>query len=399
MKPPSTNRPTQGQLVFPLMETIKEMGGRGKSADVSARLAEKFELPDDVVRTRVERADGQTLGIWNRHVRFARQKAKSMGYVASGGTGLWDLTDEGFAGLEAARTAVVVEFVVDARGMPIGARVNVRVGVPTTHMLAVGDARSLHWIGDGEIPLVVTSPPYFDLKAYRESGESQLGDARDYEEFLEKLDAVWRECLRVLSPGGRLAINVGDVLRSRKTHGRHHVLPLHADILARGTRMGFDALTGIYWNKKANCAYEAGSGGILGQPGQPNQIIKSEIEHILLLRKPGDYRKPTENQRRDAFISKDEHDRFFTPIWSDVPGARTNGGHPAPFPVEIPYRLARMFSFPGDVVLDPFGGSGTTAIACAKAGRNSVIVDISPEYVAYATRRLHDAERELGHAA
>ena len=195
MKPPSTNRPTQGQLVFPLMETIKEMGGRGKSADVSVRLAEKFELPDDVVQTRVEQADGQTLGIWNRHVRFARQKAKSMGYVASGGTGLWDLADEG------------------------------------------------------------------------------------------------------------------------------------------------------------------------------------------------------------AFISKDEHDRFFTPIWSDVPGARTNGGHPAPFPVEIPYRLARMFSFPGNVVLDLFGGSGTTAVACAKAGRNSVIVDVSPEYVAYATRRLHDAERKLGHAA
>ncbi|WP_202882887.1 site-specific DNA-methyltransferase [Microvirga tunisiensis] len=380
MHPASKNKPTQAQLVFPLLETIQHLGGKARARDVGAALADRFSLPRHVTSEKIITGAGQEINLWQRHVRFARQKAVSMGYVASGGFGLWQLTDEGQTGVSKATAGIRVIVAVDpVTNLPRSATIDVNVGLPTVHTLHCGDSRDLSWIEDGQIPLVLTSCPYFDIKKY-EGAEGQLAEFTSYQEFLEQLDAVFRECYRVLAPGGRLACNVGDVLRSRKTEGRHHVLPLHADILVRSRHMGFDALNGMLWQKLSNCSYEHGSGGVLGRPGQPNQIIKSELEHILLLRKPGPYRSPSLAQQQDSKISKEEHARWFRPIWDDVRGARTDQGHPAPFPVEIPYRLIRMFSFTGDTVLDPFSGSGTTAIAAAKAGRNSIGVEVGPGY-------------------
>jgi DNA modification methylase len=396
MRQRSTNRPTQSQLVFPLLETVRDLGGHAAALEVAHALAARFELPAHVVDETITTQDGQVVSLWRRHVRFAREKAKAMGYLGSDRRGGdWVLTDHGHAGLARSAPALVVEVVTDSAGLPVAARINIAVGVPTTHALVRSDARDLSFIGDGDIPLIVTSPPYADIKNYGDDA-GQLAVLPSYEAFLDALDSVWRECLRVLIPGGRLAINVGDVLRSRARHGEHHVLPLHADILARSTRLGFRALNGILWRKMSNCTFEEGkAGGYLGKPGQPNGIVKSEIEHILLLRKPGPYRTPSLAQQRDSAISREDHARWFRAVWDDIPGARTTGVHPAPFPVAIPERLIRMFSFRGDHVLDVFGGSATTAIAAARAGRDSTIVDCEARFIRHGIDRLRSAEREL----
>jgi len=263
----------------------------------------------------------------------------------------------------------------------------------TTHRLILGDARDLSYMADESIHLVLTSPPYWTLKRYNQI-DGQLGHIADYQSFLAELRKVWLECYRVLVPGGRLVCVVGDVCLSRRSHGRHLVVPLHADICVMCREVGFDNLNPIIWHKIANVNYEVEKGGgFLGKPYEPNAIIKNEIEFILMQRKPGGYRKPTEQQRRLSRISRDEYQAWFRQIWQ-ITGASTRK-HPAPFPDELAYRLVRMFSFSGDTVLDPFCGTGTTMVAALNAGRNSVGVEIDPEYYRVAARRLGKLARNL----
>jgi len=259
-------------------------------------------------------------------------------------------------------------------------------GPKTMHIMLRGDARDMGHLADSSVHLIVTSPPYWTLKSYGDA-EGQLGNIRDYDAFLEELDLVWQECLRVMVPGGRLCINVGDVLLSRKANGRHCVMPLHADISTRCMRMGLDYLTPIMWCKISNIKLEAStSSRYLGRPCEPNGIIKSDLEYILLFRKPGAYRCPTDSMRRTSMIDKDDYANWFQQLWTDLPGT-SNGQHPATFPEELPYRLIRMFSFSGDVVLDPFAGVGTTALAATRAGRNSISYEVDPKYSRAAERR------------
>lgn len=270
-------------------------------------------------------------------------------------------------------------------------------GPPTEHELRLGDARQLDWIEDESVHLVVTSPPYFNLKRYNDRS-GQLGHFDDYESFHDELDKVWRHCYRILVPGGRLVCNVGDVcVARRKNNGRHHVLPLHADIAVRSRRIGFDYLTPILWNKIANAQFEAnGNGaGFLGKPYEPNAIVKNDIEYILMLRKPGAYRQPTDEQRSTSRLTKEEQADWFKPFWVGLTGASTRE-HPAPFPIQLAYRLIRMFSFTGDTVVDPFNGIGTTTIAAIRANRNSIGNELDPEYFAKSVVRVED---ELGQEA
>lgn len=398
MHAPSTDYPRQSQLIYPLLEAIAAAGGAVRATDAAALLASRFGVRTEVTERTKVIGNGQIVNLWRRHVRFARQKALAMGYVAAGERGSWTLTDHGYQGLARAHPTIVVELLRDPDGTPRAARIELAMGVPTSHLLVTADARDLSFLLDNSIQLVVTSAPYHDLKRYRPA-PGQLGSCESYEAFLDKLDAVWRECYRVLAPGGTAAINLGDVLRSRSKHGEHHVLPLHADVLSRTTRMGFRALTGIIWNKIGNCSFENQESTVLGQPGQPNGIVRAELEHIIRLRKPApSYRSATPAQRRDSAIASGDYARWFRPIWNDVSGTRTTGAHPAPFPVEIPYRLIRMFSMSGDCVLDPFSGSATTALAAAMAGRSSVCADVVPEYTALGIERLRRAAVEL-HAA
>lgn len=268
--------------------------------------------------------------------------------------------------------------------------------LPTNHQLVLGDSRTATSLGSDSVHLVVTSPPYWTLKRYNE-GDGQLGHVVDYQEFNEALDAVWRNCFNALVPGGRLIINVGDVcLSRRKNGGRHTVVPLHATIQERCKAIGFDNLAPIIWHKVSNANYEAdgAGGGFLGKPYEPNGVIKNDIEYVLMQRKPGGYRSPSREERLLSIISAEDHPVWFRQIWSDITGASTSG-HPAPYPVAFAERLVRMFSFVGDTVLDPFMGSGTTNVAAARWGRNSIGVELDPSYYEMAQKRIREFEGDL----
>lgn len=256
----------------------------------------------------------------------------------------------------------------------------------TIHRLVQGDARDVSFIADESVHLVLTSPPYWSLKRYNDSPE-QLGHVVDYEEFLGELERVWKEMYRILVPGGRLVCVVGDVCVSRRNFGRHVVFPLHSDIAVACRRIGFDNLNPIIWHKIANANYEISNGSkFLGKAYEPNAIIKNDIEFILMQRKPGGYRQPTMHQRTLSMISKEDYGRWFQQFWT-ISGASTKD-HPAPFPLELAYRLVRMFSFAGDTVVDPFCGSGTTMVAALKTGRHSIGVEIDAGYCKMAEERL-----------
>ena len=266
--------------------------------------------------------------------------------------------------------------------------------ISTVHRLIQGDARNLSFIPDEAIHLVVTSPPYWTLKRYNDS-EGQMGHIAEYETFLAELNRVWREAFRILVPGGRLVCVVGDVCLSRReNNGRHTVVPLHADICVQCRKLGFDNLNPIIWHKISNASYEVSNGSkFLGKPYEPNAIIKNDIEYILMQRKPGGYRKPTEEQRRLSMIPKDKFDKWFQQFWT-ITGASTKE-HPAPYPVELASRLVQMFSFTGDTVLDPFCGTATTMVAALKHGRNSIGIELDTEYCKMAASRLMNENTSL----
>lgn len=265
----------------------------------------------------------------------------------------------------------------------------------TVHRLHQGDARDLSWLPDGSVHLVVTSPPYWTLKEYAEN-ERQMGAIADYDRFLDELDRVWAECFRVLAPGGRICCVVGDVCVPRKRSGRHYVMPLHADIQVRARGLGLDCLTPILWHKIANGVTEAeGNGaGFYGKPYQPGAVVKNDIEYILFMRKGGTYRSPDPLQKALSVLTKIEMQAWWRSIWTDIKGASTRGGHPAPYPIELAERLIRMFSFAGDTVLDPFAGTASTSLAALGAGRNSIGNEIEGTYLKIAQKRLSEATEQ-----
>lgn len=263
----------------------------------------------------------------------------------------------------------------------------------TEHRIELGDARDLSSVADESVHLVVTSPPYWTLKEYAKGGgDKQLGAVEDYEQFLDELDRVWRECKRVLVPGGRVCCVVGDVCVPRRKIGRHLVMPLHADIQVRSRAVGLDVLTPILWHKIANGVTEAeGNGaGFYWKPYQPGAVVKNDIEYILFMRKSGEYRKTSPLQKALSMLTKEEMQGWWRSIWTDIRGASTRT-HPAPYPPALAERLIRMFSFAGDTVLDPFLGTGSTTVAAIAAGRHSVGTEIDPGYLELARANIEKA--------
>lgn len=269
--------------------------------------------------------------------------------------------------------------------------------LPSHHDLYRGDARDLSMIEDESIELAVTSPPYFDIKNYENGtgGENQLGDIEDYQQFNAEIDSVWQQVYDKLVPGGRLVVVVGDILRSRSDYGRHRVLPLHATIQEHCTDIGFDNLAPIIWYKIGNASLESGGNArFLGKPYEPGAVVKNDIEYILLFRKPGKYRSPSVEERILSLIEADTHQKMFRQLWDDIKGAPQTD-HPAPFPAELAERLIRMFSFVGDTILDPFAGSGSTAVAASRCGRNSISIELEDEYFDVAKDRIKDQRATL----
>jgi DNA modification methylase len=269
--------------------------------------------------------------------------------------------------------------------------------LPSHHQLYQGDARDLSMLDEESVDLVVTSPPYFNLKDYENGtgGEDQLGDINEYEHFNEQVDRVWRQCYEKLRPGGRMVVVVGDVLRSRSEHGRHRVVPLHATIQEHCIDIGFDNLAPIIWYKIGNASLEAGGNArFLGKPYEPGAVIKNDIEYILLFRKPGGYRSPSIEERILSVLEADTHQKMFRQLWDDIQG-EPQTDHPAPYPAELAERLIRMFSFAGDTVLDPFAGTGSTAVAASRCGRDSISVELEETYVDVAEERIREERGTL----
>jgi DNA modification methylase len=173
------------------------------------------------------------------------------------------------------------------------------------------------------------------------------------------------------------------------------VVPLHASIQEHCRRLGFDNLAPIIWHKISNAAYEVdGGSGFLGKPYEPNAVIKNDIEFILMERKPGGYRAPDTSTKILSLISAENHKKWFQQIWTGLTGASTKH-HPAPYPTELAERLIRMFSFVGDTVLDPFLGTGTTTVAAAKWGRDSIGFEIDEHYLKMARKRISEDTSSL----
>ncbi len=230
---------------------------------------------------------------------------------------------------------------------------------------------------DKSIHLIVTSPPYWQLKDY--GTEDQIGFHDDYETYINHLNLTWQECFRVLHKGCRLCINIGDQFARSTYYGRYKVIPIHTEIIKFCEMIGFDFMGQIIW-QKATTMNTSGGASIMGSyPNPRNGIVKLDFEYILLFKKQGNAPKPTKEQKENSVMTNEEWNTYFNGHWY-FSGAKQDK-HLAMFPEELPHRLIKMFSFPGETVLDPFMGSGTTALAARNLNRNSVGYEINPEFI------------------
>ena len=239
-------------------------------------------------------------------------------------------------------------------------------------------------LADQSVHLIVTSPPYWQLKDY--GSDEQIGFNDTYEEYINNLNVVWKECYRVLHDGCRLCINIGDQFARSVYYGRYKVIPIHSEIIRFCETIGFDFMGQIIW-QKTTTMNTTGGASIMGSfPYPRNGIAKLDFEYILLFKKQGKAPLPMPWQKQEAQMTTEEWNTYFNGHWY-FNGARQDK-HLAMFPEELPKRLIKMFSFPGEVVLDPFMGSGTTALVAKKLGRNSVGYEINSSFLPLIKERV-----------
>ena len=246
----------------------------------------------------------------------------------------------------------------------------------TKHLLINGDSRKMSPIPDESVQLIVTSPPYWQLKDY--GADKQIGFNDSYEEYINNLNLVWSECFRVLEQGCRLCINIGDQFARSVYYGRYKVIPIHSEIIRFCEETGFDYMGSIVWQKPTSM-HTTGGEKVMGSfPYPRGGIVKIDFEHILLFKKVGKAAPVSKEKREASKLTMEEWNEYFCSHWT-FGGARQDK-HIAVFPEELPKRVIRMFSFVGDTVLDPFMGSGTTALAARNLDRNSVGYEINKSF-------------------
>ena len=250
-----------------------------------------------------------------------------------------------------------------------------------------GDSRRMARFASRSVPLIVTSPPYWNIKDYGVPG--QIGHGQSLHAYLADLARVWAECSRILTEGGRLCVNIGDQFARASVYGRYRVIPLHADVICQCVAGGLDYLGSIIWRKKTTMNTSGGAVVMGSYPHPPNGIVEIDFEYILLFRKPGRPRTVSRALKESAAMSREEWKSWFSGHW-ELGGAKKKA-HEAPFPEEIPRRLIRMFSFPGDTVLEPFLGTGTTARVAIQLGRNAAGYEINPDFVEIARASVAEA--------
>jgi len=237
---------------------------------------------------------------------------------------------------------------------------------------------------DKSVDLVITSPPYWQLKDY--GTENQIGYNDSYEEYINNLNLVWKESYRVLNNGCRLCVNIGDQFARAVYYGRYKVIPIRTEIIKFCEAIGFDYMGAIIWQKKTTSNTTGGASLMGSYPTPRNGILSIDYEFILLFKKLGPPIKPTKELKERSKMTKEEWKEYFAGHWNF--GGTKQDGHIAMFPEELPKRLIKMFSFVGDVVLDPFLGSGTTSLAARNLNRNSVGYEINLDFIQYIKRKL-----------
>lgn len=228
-------------------------------------------------------------------------------------------------------------------------------------------SESMEELPDDSIHLMITSPPYNATKQYDED--------LNLDEYLNLLENVWRETYRVLIPGGRACINIANL-------GRKPYIPLHSFIINQMLDTGYLMRGEIIWNKASSASASTAWGS---WQSAANPVLRDIHEYILVFSKDTFSRK---QKGKENTIGRDEFLEWTKSVWSFPAVSAKKVGHPAPFPEELPHRLIQLFTFKGDVILDPFMGSGTTCLAAARDERNFIGYDVSEEYVLLAKGRL-----------
>ena len=261
----------------------------------------------------------------------------------------------------------------------------------TNHKVIIGDSRNMAELKNNSVHLVITSPPYWQLKDY--GSLDQIGFNDSYENYINNLNLVWKECFRVLNDGCRLCINIGDQFARSVYYGRYKIIPIRTEIIKFCETISFDYMGAIIW-QKATTMNTTGGATIMGSfPYPRNGIIKLDYEFILIFKKLGVSPFVSKEIKEESKMSKDEWNQYFNGHWN-FNGAKQDK-HLAMFPEELPKRLIKMFSFVGDNVLDPFLGSGTTTLAAKNLNRNSVGYEINNNYLPTIKEKIGATKDDL----
>jgi len=263
----------------------------------------------------------------------------------------------------------------------------------TLHKIINGSAQDcLSKFKDESIGLVVTSPPYWQIKDY--DIKDQIGTDQDYQDYLDSLREVWEECHRLLKPGCRMAINIGDQYLRASEYGRYRIKPIPADTIKIGQDLGFDFMGNIIW-KKVSTTETTGGGSWMGSTYYPKDgHVTYEHEYILLFRKRGDWSAPSQEAKEKSKLTKKQRSDWFRGHWELSPERQDD--HVAKFPIELPRRLIKMYSFYGETILDPFLGSGTTSLAAMTTGRDSIGVELNDDFLDIIQEKLNVSKDLFG---
>ncbi len=254
----------------------------------------------------------------------------------------------------------------------------------TQHLCIIGDSRSMNEIADSAIHLIVTSPPYWQIKDY--GTKDQIGFHDSYETYINHLNLVWKECYRVLHPGCRMVVNIGDQFARTAYYGRYKIIPIRTEIVKFCEIIGFDYMGAIIWQKKTTMNTTGGATVMGSYPFPRNGMIEIDYEFILIFRKAGKPPKIASEIKEKSRLSKEQWKEYFSGHWR-FDGARQDK-HIAMFPTELPRRAIEMFSFEGETVLDPFLGSGTTSLAAIMTHRSSVGYEINEAFLPIIQEKL-----------
>lgn len=250
--------------------------------------------------------------------------------------------------------------------------------------IIIGDSRKMIEVEDNSVDLIVTSPPYWHIKDYEIKG--QIGYGQSLHEYLKDLYRVWKECYRILKPGRRLCINIGDQFARSVIYGSYKVIPLHAEVITQCEDIGFDYMGSIIWQKKTTMNTTGGANVMGSYPYPPNGMVEIDYEFILIFKKPGKSGRVLKEIKEKSKLTKEEWKEYFYGHWYF--GGSRQIKHEAMFPEELPKRLIKMYTFIGDTVLDPFLGSGTTIKAALNLNRNAIGYEINDKFLDVIKEKL-----------